>query len=247
MTGEHPRPRTDKRRGPVPAARGVLRAIDARTRPNLKRAVPAAVIALISYALGQHLGGIGRSTPAPFDAFGATVEVPAGYVTLLVIALTVIFVVAGVIASRAAARELATLVQSRGGLAAASAIRLICHLLGFAVTGLGVLALLQVNLSGLLVGGAVTAVVLGIAAQQTLGNFFAGLVLLFARPYTPGQRVTVHSGALGGPFEGVIVGAGLTYTTMETSQGTISLPNSGLLAAAIGPAPEPDPGHPPST
>ena len=55
--------------------------------------------------------------------------------------------------------------------------------------GLGLLALLQVNLGALLVGGAVTAIVLGIAAQQTLGNFFAGLVLLFARPYLPGQRV----------------------------------------------------------
>ena len=39
------------------------------------------------------------------------------------------------------------------------------------------------HLGALLVAGAVTAIVLGIAAQQTLGNFFAGLVLLFARPY----------------------------------------------------------------
>ena len=198
------------------------------------------MIALVSYALGQHLGGIGRSTPADFDAFGVTFTVPAGYVTLLVTVLAVIFVVTGLIASRAVARELARVAQSRGGLAAASSIRLICHLLGFAVTGLGVLALLQVDLSGLLVGGAVTAVVLGIAAQQTLGNFFAGLVLLFARPYVPGQRVTIHSGALGGPFEGVITGAGLTYTTIETNTGTISLPNSGLLAAGIGPTPNID-------
>ena len=46
-------------------------------------------------------------------------------------------------------------------------------------------------------GGAITGVVVGIAAQQTLGNFFAGLVLLFARPYVPGQRVPVTSGAMG--------------------------------------------------
>ena len=109
------------------------------------------------------------------------------------------------------------------------------------------LALLQVDLSGLLVGGAVTAVVLGIAAQQTLGNFFAGLVLLFARPYIPGQRVTIHNGAMGGPFDGVITGAGLTYTTKPAGAG-------GTVGAGDVPAPggyrrgvgsEPDRARPP--
>jgi len=103
---------------------------------------------------------------------------------------------------------------------------------------LGVLALLRVDLANLLVGGAVTGVVVGIAAQQTLGNFFAGLVLLFARPFVPGQRVKVRTGALGGPFEGVILGSGLVYTTIETEEGVISLPNAGVLASAIGPASE---------
>jgi len=69
----------------------------------------------------------------------------------------------------------------------------------------------------------------------------SGLVLLFARPYIPGQRVRIRSGALGGPFEGVIIGSGLMYTTIETPEGLVSLPNSGLLAAAIGPAPTPEP------
>ncbi|MEA2207376.1 MAG: MscS family rane protein, partial [Blastocatellia bacterium] len=96
-------------------------------------------------------------------------------------------------------------------------------------------ALLRVELGNLLVGGAVTGVIVGIAAQQTLGNVFAGLVLLFARPYVPGQRVKFRSGAMGGPFDGVIVTAGLMYTIIDTDEGLVSMPNSGLLAAAIGP------------
>ena len=84
---------------------------------------------------------------------------------------------------------------------------------------------MRVDLGNLLVGGAVTGVVIGIAAQQTLGNFFAGLVLLFARPYVPGQRVKVRTGAMGGPFEGVILSAGLIYTSIETDEGVISMPN----------------------
>jgi len=104
-----------------------------------------------------------------------------------------------------------------------------------------VLALLRVNLGNLLVGGAVTGVIVGIAAQQTLGNFFAGLVLLFARPYVPGQHVKIRSGALGGPFEGIITGSGLMYTTIDTEEGLVSLPNSGLLGAAVGPTVIPEP------
>ncbi len=45
---------------------------------------------------------------------------------------------------------------------------------------------------------------------------------------------------MGGPLEGVITGSGLMYTTIDTPDGLISMPNAGLLAAAIGPAPEPN-------
>jgi hypothetical protein len=44
---------------------------------------------------------------------------------------------------------------------------------------------------------------------------------------------------MGGPFEGKITYAGLMYTIIETDEGRVSLPNSGLLASAIGPVPEP--------
>jgi small-conductance mechanosensitive channel len=144
------------------------------------------------------------------------------------------------IATRSVGRELARVVIARGSIEAGNAIRLCCFIIGYGMVGLGVLALLRVNLANLLVGGAVTGVVVGIAAQQTLGNFFAGLVLLFARPYIPGQRVKIRSGALGGPFEGVITGSGLMYTNIDTAEGPISIPNSALLASAVGPAPPED-------
>jgi small-conductance mechanosensitive channel len=167
--------------------------------------------------------------------------VPGGKVTILVLGLTLLFVLSTLIATRSVGRELARVVAARGSLEAGNAIRLLCTIAGCGIGLLGVLALLHVNLGNLLVGGAVTGVVVGIAAQQTLGNFFAGLVLLFARPYIPGRRVTIRSGALGGPFEGVITGSGLMYTTLDTPAGEIKIPNSGLLAAAIGPAPTPEP------
>ena len=54
----------------------------------------------------------------------------------------------------------------------------------------------------LALGGAFTAVILGLAAQQTLGNLFAGTVLLSARPFRVGERVRLQGGGAGGPDRG---------------------------------------------
>ena len=79
--------------------------------------------------------------------------------------------------------------------------------------------------------------ILGIAAQQSLSNVFAGLVLLFARPYIPGEKVRIRSGALGGTLDGTVTSVGLLYTTLSTQDGVLNIPNGGLLAAAVGPLP----------
>jgi small-conductance mechanosensitive channel len=162
-----------------------------------------------------------------------------GSLRWVVIGLTIGFVVFGSVAVRSTARELNRIAKARAGVPAASALRTLTLVFGLLVLVLGTLQLLKVDLGALLVGGAITGVVFGIAAQQPLGNFFAGLVLLFARPYVPGQYVRINTGAMGGPFEGTITYAGLMYTIIETAEGQISMPNSGLLASAIGPIPKP--------
>ena len=241
MADTSPRPPGRPRRvvRSIPLTIGALRAIDAKAIPDLKRAVPAVLTTMTLFGVGERLGAAARRNPARFNMFGNTLQISGSNLTIAVLALTLLLVISGLIATRSIGRELARVVSARGGVEAGNAIRLVCFMAGYAILGLGVLALLHVNLANLLVGGAVTGVVLGIAAQQTLGNFFAGLVLLFARPYVPGQQVKIRSGALG-TFEGTITGSGLMYTTIDTSEGLISLPNSGLLAAAIGPAPGPE-------
>jgi small conductance mechanosensitive channel len=88
-------------------------------------------------------------------------------------------------------------------------------------------------------GGAVTAVVLGLAAQQTLGNLLAGVVLLSARPFRVGNRVRFQSGALAGQVEGVVAGLGLLYTTLGRDGNQILVPNSVVLNSAVVPLREP--------
>lgn len=92
----------------------------------------------------------------------------------------------------------------------------------------------------LAVGGAFTAVVFGLAAQQTLGNLIAGMVLLSARPFRVGERIRLQAGAVGGSVEGIVSSLGLLYTTLSAGYDRVLIPNNVVLAAAVVPLREPD-------
>jgi small conductance mechanosensitive channel len=92
----------------------------------------------------------------------------------------------------------------------------------------------------LAVGGAFTAVILGLAAQQTLGNVIAGTVLLSARPFRVGDRVRLQGGPLAGQLEGTVSSLGLLYTTFATGDDSIMVPNSVVLNVAVLPLREPE-------
>jgi small-conductance mechanosensitive channel len=156
----------------------------------------------------------------------------------LAIGLTVAFVILGASAIRSASRDIQALSQTRVGPSAGSILGYVATTAGYLVLVFGLLALLNVNPASLLVGGALIGAIVGLAAQQSLGNYFAGLVLLLARPYVPGERITIHSGGMGGTFTGTVVDAGVMYTVILTDVGEVKLPNSGVLASAIGPPTE---------
>jgi small-conductance mechanosensitive channel len=94
--------------------------------------------------------------------------------------------------------------------------------------------------STLALGGAFTAVIVGLAAQQTLGNLFAGLVLLSTRPFRVGERVRLRGGAMAGDVEGIVSSLGLMYTTLVDGADRIMVPNSVLLQLAVIPLREPE-------
>jgi small conductance mechanosensitive channel len=96
------------------------------------------------------------------------------------------------------------------------------------------------SIKTLAVGGGFTAVVVGLAAQQTLGNAFAGIVLLSARPFRVGERVRLQAGATGGQIDGVVSSLGLLYTTLTQGPEKWMIPNNVVLAAVVVPLKEPD-------
>lgn len=104
---------------------------------------------------------------------------------------------------------------------------------GYAFVALGALGMTPVRPGSLIFGGALTGVILGIAAQQTIGNFFAGFVLVVVRPFSVGERIYLK-GALG-EYEGDVTEMTLFYVHVATERGQVMLPNAAVLASAVGP------------
>lgn len=201
-----------------------------RIVPRLRRRlrVPAltAAGALAAAVLGSSSGGLhGRGLHG----------------VVITLSTTLVFVVLALSTVRRATTDVDTVLGTRLGPARSSVLALLSAVVGYAITALITLQLLAIPVGQLLLGGAITGIIIGIAAQQSLGNLAAGLVLLLARPYNIGDTITVHSGALGGPHTGTVLNSGLTYTQLHTTGGLLQLPNAGLLAAAINPAPAPPP------
>ena len=115
-------------------------------------------------------------------------------------------------------------------------------LIRLSALGLATLAALQVaglDPRTLALGGAAAAVVLGLAAQQTIGNLIAGTVLLSARPFKVGDQVRLQGGGLAGQVEGEVTSLGLLYTTLARGDDSMLVPNNIVLGSAVVPLREP--------
>jgi small-conductance mechanosensitive channel len=198
-------------------------------RPYLGRAALALFVALAGLVVAESAGDPGRNLIQKITERPVTAE------DFVAVAGGVLFVVAGLIAIRIFTRGTGKAIEQPLGDARTNTLTLIISIVAHLALLLAVLNLLGVPLEGLLLGGAITGVVLGIAAQQTLGNVFAGLVLLIARPFVVGDDVVLKSGALGGEYAGRITDMGLFYVDMTTETGPVKLPNAGVLAGAVGP------------
>jgi small-conductance mechanosensitive channel len=166
---------------------------------------------------------------------------PSEHKHIIAWACAALLLLAGTVAVRRTAAALDHLIAKRSTRAAGAAIRLLVSGVGYVVLIFCVFAALGFSAQRLLIGAGLAGVVLGIAAQQSLGNIFASLVLLVARPFGVGDRIRIRSGTLG-VLDVNVVSIGLTYVTVRTDDGELKIPNSVMLAAGIGqfkPAPEP--------
>jgi len=140
--------------------------------------------------------------------------------------------------ARAVAKGIAPALLSRMDPATAGSFGFLIRLFTIIAVVFGSLAIAGVKPEALAVGGAFTAVVLGLAAQQTLGNVIAGAVLLSARPFRVADRIRVQGTGIN--TEGTVASLGLFYTVLVSGADRILIPNSVLMSVAIMPLREPD-------
>lgn len=128
-----------------------------------------------------------------------------------------------------------TVLEPHTGPSHASIVRYSLVLAGAVVTLVVALALFGIPIGQLVLGGALTSVFVGIAAQQALSNVFAGMVLLTARPFRVGDAIRLRAGALAGAIDGTVTEIGISYVRISTDDGVLSVPNSQVLNAVVGP------------
>jgi small-conductance mechanosensitive channel len=216
---------------------GLLRQISPRV---VKRArlealvlVPlfAGVVILYDHRVGL-LGTPGRhGHPATLEA---GLEAPVRIVTVIAL------VILGWAIARDIGRGLGPPLFRRLDPATAGTVGFMIRLVTIVLALLVALRVAGIEARTLLVGGAFTAVILGLAAQQTLGNVIAGTVLLSARPFRVGDRVRLQGGPLAGQLEGTVSSLGLLYTTFARGEDSIMVPNSVVLNVAVLPLREPE-------
>jgi small-conductance mechanosensitive channel len=81
---------------------------------------------------------------------------------------------------------------------------------------------------GILASSAVLGIVIGFAAQRTLGNFIAGVLIAFSQPIRIGDEVELEGG------RGQVEEIGLTYTWVRTADNDrLVIPNEKIVSETV--------------
>ena len=218
--------------------------INERVLKRSRRHAAVFLLALIAAEVGAHmlLDASHLRTCAPRCAGHVSLMHRWGVASLetpVRIAFAVVVLALGWGLARALGHFIGPSFMRRMDPATAGTVGFLTRLLTMVIAIILALRVAGVSFQSLVVGGAFTAVVLGLAAQQTLGNVIAGMVLLSAQPFRVGERIRLQAGALGGVIEGVVSSLGLLYTTISRGADRYMIPNNGVLAAVVVPILEP--------
>ncbi|MCL5873837.1 MAG: mechanosensitive ion channel family protein [Candidatus Thermoplasmatota archaeon] len=123
-------------------------------------------------------------------------------------------------------------------------------IVGYFVILLAILALLGVDLSSIILGSAFAGAIIGLAAQQILSNFFSGILLIWSRPFVPGDYIEFNSWQYSymlpsyppkylsrdefrWKISGKVDDISMNFTTIIEDDGTVlKLPNSIMIQGA---------------
>lgn len=136
-------------------------------------------------------------------------------------------------------------IETKGIKQEAGTISRLFSIIAYLILIIIVLSLLNVNVTGLLISAGFLGIVLGLAAQPTLGNIFSGISMIIAKPFEPGDYITIqtwqynkmpstypHDEFIPG-YGGTVNKIGLLYTEiLNQSDAPLYVPN-GILNQAM--------------
>jgi small-conductance mechanosensitive channel len=157
-------------------------------------------------------------------------------------------------AARAFTGAADAVLRRRGQARHGATIRIFLNLLIGVGAILALFDLAGVSAESIFLGSAFAGIILGLAAQTVLSNVFAGLLLVLANPFRPGDRVSFISSSYGAfapsyphemvypSYSGTVDDVELLYTILRLDAGGIAkVPNSVVLGALVL---QPQPGVP---
>ena len=149
-----------------------------------------------------------------------------GRLIVVIGVITAAAVVAKLVDMRMAKRELAPGAVTRYRVLRRSIMGVIIFV--GVLTALLLIPQVRAVAGGLLASTAILGIVIGFAAQRTLSNFVAGVMIGLAQPIRLGDRIAVAEG------EGIVEEIGLVYTHMRMDDRTrLVIPNERLAADTI--------------
>ena len=168
------------------------------------------------------------------------------YIYAVVIGLVVYVIV------KTITRVIETFLDKRIGRAEAKPITMIIMIIGYFIILLAVLAALGINVSSVILSAALFGAVIGLATQTILSNIFAGLILVFTKPFKVDDYVTINAWQFGkayptiapkyfsvdrfeaSGYSGVVENITLNYTKIRLEgENTVTIPNGVLMQASF--------------
>jgi small-conductance mechanosensitive channel len=164
---------------------------------------------------------------------------------LLLLEAAIILLFAYAIARAVTTAATAAMAQ-RGAVGHSHVVRLFLNIVIAVAAVVALTNLAGVSAESIFLGSAFAGIVLGLAAQTVLANVFAGLLLVFADPFRPGDRVSFVSSSFPAlapsyphelqypTYSGTIEDIGLVYTVLRLDVGGLArLPNSIVISSMV--------------
>lgn len=110
------------------------------------------------------------------------------------------------------------------------AILLIQKIVRYTIIIIGLVTALStagVDITAMVAGLGLTGFALGFALKDAVSNFISGALILFYRPFKTGSMIEV------GKHKGEVTRIDLRYTTLETEDEIILVPNSAMFSGTV--------------